>query len=130
VPNNVEEAITAIREELTDRYGPVPDEVENLLAVARFRAHALAAGVTEVALAGPNVRFAPVDLRESQQLRLQRLYPKTIVKGSVNTILVPRPTTGRIGGSPVVGPPLLDWARDLIEAVLVDSPRAAAPVGR
>ena len=46
-------------------------------------------------VAGPNVRFSPVKLRESQQLRLQRLYPKTVVKTALNTILVPRPSTAR-----------------------------------
>jgi transcription-repair coupling factor (superfamily II helicase) len=127
--NNVEAAIVAIREELTDRYGPVPEQVENLLAVARFRAHARAAGVAEVTLAGPHVRFSPVELRDSQQVRLMRLYPRTLVKPTVRTILVPRPTTGRIGGSPVIGPALLDWARELVDAVLADSAWAARVPG-
>ena len=43
------------------------------------------------------VRFAPVELPESGQLRLQRLYPKTLVKPAVRTILVPRPTSGTRG---------------------------------
>ena len=131
--NHVEAAIVAIREELTDRYGPVPDQVENLLAVARFRAHARAAGLTEVALAGPHVRFAPVELRDSQQVRLQRLYPRTLVKAPLRTILVPRPLSGgrgKIGASPVVGPALLDWARDLVDAVLADAARTPSQAGR
>ncbi|HEX3611725.1 MAG TPA: transcription-repair coupling factor [Sporichthyaceae bacterium] len=110
--------IAAVHAELTDRYGPLPEQVENLLVVARFRAHLRTRGVEEVTLAGPNIRFAPVELRESQQLRLQRLYPRTIVKVATRTILVPRPTTARVAGSPVVGIELLDWARELVDAVL------------
>ena len=113
--------IDGIREELTDRYGPVPPQVENLLAIARFRAHVRAAGVAEVTLAGNHVRFGPVDLRESQQLRLKRLYPGTLIKTTVRTILVPRPTTARIGGTPISGTALLDWARTLVDDVLAES---------
>lgn len=41
---------------------------------------ARACGVGEIVLQGPNIRFAPVELRESQELRLKRLYPKTVIK--------------------------------------------------
>jgi len=37
------------------------------------------------------VRFGPLQLPESQQLRVQRLYPGTLVKDAVQTILVPMP---------------------------------------
>jgi transcription-repair coupling factor (superfamily II helicase) len=112
--------IAAVRDELADRYGPVPDAVENLLAVARFRSHVRAAGIEEVTVAGPHVRFGGVTLRESQQLRLQRLYPKSLIKPAVNTILVPRPSTARVGGTPIVGLELLDWARQVVDTVLSD----------
>jgi transcription-repair coupling factor (superfamily II helicase) len=121
-----EAAIDAVRAELIDRYGPTPQPVENLLAVASFRAHAKQFGITDVTLQGTAIRFAPVKLRESQMLRLQRLYPGTIVKQTVDTILVPRPKTARIGGTPVRDVELLAWARDLLEAVLGDSVGAAA----
>ena len=42
-----------------------PTPVTNLLEVARFRLLARRAGLTEVALAGNNIRFAPVELPES-----------------------------------------------------------------
>ena len=113
-----EQEIAAVRAELTDRYGPLPEPVENLLAVARFRTHLRRLGLEEVTLAGPNIRFGPLELRESQQLRLTRLYPGTVVKVATRTILVPRPSTARVGGTPHTGVPLLDWARDLVDAVL------------
>lgn len=56
---NSEEDITAVREELTDRYGPLPEPVENLLLVAGLRMLARTTGVTDITLQGNNIRFSP-----------------------------------------------------------------------
>jgi len=111
-------AIDAVRDELVDRYGQLPAPVENLLSVASFRAHARAAGLTDVTLQGNLVRFGPVDLPESGVLRMQRLYPKTLFKPAVRTMLVPRPMTARVGGRPVLDVALLAWCREVVDAVL------------
>ncbi|MFF5921850.1 transcription-repair coupling factor [Streptomyces flavochromogenes] len=115
---NSEEGIRAVREELTDRYGKLPEPVENLLLVAGLRMLARACGVGEIVLQGPNIRFAPVELRESQELRLKRLYPRTVIKPAVHQILVPRPTSGKIGGKPVVGRELLAWTGEFLTTIL------------
>ena len=121
-------AIAAVREELTDRYGPLPTPVENLLAVAAFRNVARGLGLTEVTLQGNVVRFAPLRLRESQVLRLQRLYPRSVVKQTVDTVLVPKPMTKALGGQPLRDQELLAWARGLLEAVLeLPAPGGLAP---
>jgi transcription-repair coupling factor (superfamily II helicase) len=120
-----EPELAAVREEVVDRYGPLPDPVERLFAVAAFRVFARQFGLAEVSVQGTNVRFAPLSLRESQTLRLQRLYPRSLVKPAVATILVPRPTTARVGGQPLRDVALLDWARRLLEAVLGDDLAAA-----
>jgi transcription-repair coupling factor (superfamily II helicase) len=65
---------------------------------------------------------------ESQQLRLRRLYPGTLVKDAVHTILVPRPMTARVAGQPLRDTAVLRWAIDLIQAVLLDSVADAARV--
>ncbi|WP_035801618.1 transcription-repair coupling factor [Kitasatospora mediocidica] len=106
---NSETDIEQVRAELADRYGKLPDPVENLLMVAALRLFARRCGVSDITLQGANVRFGPVDLRESQQLRLNRLYPRSQVKGNTQQVLVPRPSTARIGGKPVVGRELLAW---------------------
>ncbi|MDQ1624522.1 MAG: hypothetical protein QOJ49_20, partial [Actinomycetota bacterium] len=77
-------------------------------------------GLREVAVGGNHVRFAPVDLRESQQLRLTRLYPGSLVKPAVRSILVPKPMTARIGGQPLRDLDILAWCRALVDAVLAD----------
>ncbi|MEV6144253.1 transcription-repair coupling factor [Streptomyces sp. NPDC051992] len=113
-----EDDIRAVREELTDRYGKLPEPVENLLLVAGLRMLARACGVGEIVLQGPNIRFAPVELRESQELRLKRLYPRTVIKPAVHQILVPRPTTAKVGGKPVVGRELLSWTGEFLTTIL------------
>ena len=119
--------LAEVRAELADRYGPLPETVENLLAVADFRLHARQFGITEVALQGRQVRFAPLELRDSQELRLKRLYKGTLVKPATATILVPQPTTTGRTGSPVLrDSALLAWARELLDAVVGDNISAAA----
>ncbi|MGW2414803.1 transcription-repair coupling factor [Streptomyces tubercidicus] len=113
-----EDDIAAVREELTDRYGKLPEPVENLLLVAGLRMLARACGVSDITLQGANVRFGPVELRESQELRLKRLYPRTVLKPAAQQVLVPRPTTARVGGKPVVGRELLAWTGEFLTSVL------------
>ncbi|WP_194895250.1 transcription-repair coupling factor [Catenulispora pinisilvae] len=112
------EELAEVRHEFIDRYGRFPQPVENLLAVAAFRIDARAVGLTEVAVQGNFVKFGPVKLRESQEMRLLRLYPKTLVKAATETMLVPKPMTARVGGQPLRDQELLGWARDLMDAVL------------
>ncbi|MGH3336386.1 MAG: transcription-repair coupling factor, partial [Nocardioides sp.] len=56
-----DEDVAAIREELVDRYGEPPTPVVSILEVARFRARARAAKLTDVNVQGKYVRFAPVE---------------------------------------------------------------------
>ncbi|MBY8876845.1 transcription-repair coupling factor [Actinacidiphila acidipaludis] len=113
-----EDDINAVREELTDRYGKLPEPVENLLLVAGLRMLARKVGVSDVTLQGANVRFGPVELRESQELRLQRIYPRSVIKHATRQVMVPRPSTARIGGKPVVGRELLQWTAEFLTTVL------------
>ncbi len=120
---------TAIRDELTDRYGEPPEPVLNLLEVARLRTAARRAGLTDITAAGNHIRFAPVELPDSRQVRVQRLYPKTVLKPAVRTMLVPVPKIPRDGqpprGTAIGGPPLRDtellaWCGEVIRSVLAD----------
>jgi transcription-repair coupling factor (superfamily II helicase) len=120
--------VEAIRAELVDRYGEPPTPVENLLDVARLRVRARGAGLTDITLHGKSVRFAPVELRESQQLRLTRLYPGATVRPTLRAIMVPVPTTSRVGGRPLRDGDVLRWARELVDAVLLDRVGQAAAV--
>jgi transcription-repair coupling factor (superfamily II helicase) len=133
--------VTAVLDELTDRYGQPPEPVVNLLEVARLRARARRAGLTDITLQGNHVRFAPVELPDSRQVRAQRLYPRTLIKPAVRTMLVPVPkavpglsasaaapgaSRGRaaasgpqtaIGGQPLRDRDMLAWCAELIDGV-------------
>nr|WP_031467927.1 transcription-repair coupling factor [Sciscionella sp. SE31] len=120
-----------IRAELTDRYGELPRPVEHLFAVARFRQLCRAHKVTEVTLQGSSVRFAPLELPDSQQVRLKRIAPKANYKAVTRTVSVPRPTEGGAGGR--MGAPalrdvaLLDWAAGFLSSLAGEA--APASVG-
>jgi len=110
--------VDEINEELDDRYGEPPMPVVALMLVARFRARARQAGLKEITVLGKNVRFASVVLPDSRVVRLQRMYPKSIVKAQTESILVPRPGTPGATGRPLEGIALLEWARVVIDAVI------------
>ncbi len=140
--------VTAVLDELTDRYGLPPEPVANLLEVARLRARARRAGLTDITLQGNHVRFAPVELPESRQVRVQRLYPRTLIKPAVRTMLVPVPKAvpgssasaaapgvsrsrtaaggpqTAIGGQPLRDRDMLAWCTELIDAVFGEPAQA------
>jgi transcription-repair coupling factor (superfamily II helicase) len=130
---------STVRAELTDRYGAPPPPVLNLLEVARLRERARHAGLTDITLQGSHVRFSPVELPESREVRVARLYPKTLLKPAVRTMLVPAPKavpgqqgsgrqapTASFGAQPLRDQELLTWCRELVEAIFDDS-RAPVP---
>ena len=120
--------LTEVRAELLDRYGPLPEPVESLLAVAAFRVLARGYGLAEVTLQGKYIRCSPLELRESQTLRLQRLYKGSIVKAAAGQVLVPLPTTtGRLGAPQLRDRALLDWCGQLLDVVAGDIVAAATP---
>jgi transcription-repair coupling factor (superfamily II helicase) len=113
-------ALAAVREELEDRYGTLPEVVENLLAVATLRIELRAHGVHDVVSQGNLVRFSPVELPDSAALRVGRLYPGTHIKPALRQVLVPAPRTSRVGGSAVEGLPVLEWVRTVIRTMWPD----------
>jgi transcription-repair coupling factor (superfamily II helicase) len=117
--------LVAIREELIDRYGPIPLEVENLFHLARLRILARTAGITDITAQGRYVRFHPVELPESRTLRLKRVHPGTIIKPAVRTVLVPLPREAKLGGTALRGVEAVEWASRLIDDILA-SPQAAS----
>lgn len=108
-----------LREELQDRYGPVPREVNLLFEVARVRELLVDAGIHEVATQGRFIRFGPVELRDSQVMRLKRLHPGAMIKAAVRQVLVPVPLTRRVGGEALTDEALLEWVEHLVANILV-----------
>jgi transcription-repair coupling factor (superfamily II helicase) len=113
--------VKAVEAELHDRYGPPPQEVLNLLAVARFRLLARMAGLNEIVTSSTFIRLGPTSLPDSRVMRLHRLYPRSVVKEAAGHILVPRPLSATVGGPPVKDLALLEWCTRVIEQILLPS---------
>jgi transcription-repair coupling factor (superfamily II helicase) len=56
-------------------------------------------------------------------LRLQRLYPSSVVKDAAATVLVPRPTTSTMPGEPLKDSALLRWGAEVIKEIFPSSER-------
>ena len=94
-------AVDAVIEELVDRYGPLPEPAQRLVAVARLRLLLRHYGITEVsAISESTLRLSPLQLVDSQQLRLKRLYPSAHYRATTSTVQVPIPRTGSGVGAP------------------------------
>ncbi|MCH9735011.1 MAG: transcription-repair coupling factor [Actinomycetia bacterium] len=88
-------AVEAVIEELVDRYGPLPEPAQRLIAVARLRLLARAHGVTEIgSVSASTLRISPLTLQDSGQLRLKRLYPGANYRATTATVQVAIPRSG------------------------------------
>jgi len=119
------DAIDQVVEELVDRYGALPDEVEGLVAVARLRRRAARAGLLDVVAMGSNLRVAPARLEDSTKVRLQRLYPQAKLVGGGEALVVPLP---RPSGEAPADAVLLEWVGQLLTA-LFPEPAGEEPAG-
>lgn len=105
-------------EEMEDRYGPLPDEVRRLLSVARLRHLARQAGVSDIGVQGTRIKIHPVELADSKQVRLKRLYPGATYRAAAKAIQVSIPRSGRNITDPKLRDvALLQWVADFLSAM-------------
>ena len=110
--------VDAVVEELTDRYGTLPETAHRLVAVARLRLVCRAAGVTEVSAASAaTVRLAPITLPDSVQVRLARMYPGARYRATTATVQVPIPRAGGVGAPRIRDLELVQMVADLVSAL-------------
>ncbi|WP_167626767.1 transcription-repair coupling factor [Microbacterium sp. MEC084] len=121
-----DDAIDLVIEELADRYGAPPPEVDGLIAVARLRRRAAQAGLTDVVAMGRNLRIAPAQLPDSMRVRLQRLYPGAKLLAGGEAMVVPMPTAG---GEPLGDADLLAWVAQLLDAIFPAAKKEDAATG-
>ena len=114
--------IDGVRAELTDRYGPLPVESESLLAVAAFRQVCRSAGVGEVALGPQGLRFTPLVLAESAQLRAARLYPGSKYRQLTSTLTLRPPTeSDRLAADTLRDSELLDFCAQVLRNLVPET---------
>ena len=119
-----EQDLDDVRDELTDRYGKPPAELDSLFAVARLRNKARDLGITEIIAQGRNVRIRGIEPAESLMMRLQRIYPGAQYRPLTRTLTIPAPFAGSLGSGPMPGDQVIAWTNQLLDD-LQWKPRAA-----
>jgi transcription-repair coupling factor (superfamily II helicase) len=80
-----------VEKEWVDRYGPLPPPAVALIDAAHLRVEAMRIGVTEIVAMRDEVKIAPVELKASQEVRLQRVARGSVVRGEALFVPAPRP---------------------------------------
>ncbi|HSQ37125.1 MAG TPA: transcription-repair coupling factor [Acidimicrobiia bacterium] len=84
-----QQAVDDVVAEWEDRYGPLPPRAQAHIEIARLRVEALRVGLTEVVRLRHEVKLAPVGLSASQEVRLQRLAPRAVLRAK--ELFIPAP---------------------------------------
>ena len=120
-----EEALRQVADEMVDRFGPLPTEVEFLMEVARLRDQARSVGVSDILSQGNRLKFHPVELPDSKQVRLKRLYPGATYRAAAKTVQVPMPRESKAINSPSLrDTELLQWVSHFLSDMF-DAPDAS-----
>lgn len=112
--------IDLVIEELSDRYGELPDSVQTLVAVSRIRRMAGLLELSEVVAMGKVLRITPVKLADSKQIRLRRMYPDAKYQDAQGVLTLPLPG-GRLG-KPISDTELIDWLLGIFRAIFEAEP--------
>jgi len=83
------EEVAAIRAELEDRFGPVPDPVEALLGLQELRVKLRRAGAQQLAARGGRLSVAPVSLTVRQLRALRETQPRALYASRERSVSVP-----------------------------------------
>jgi transcription-repair coupling factor (superfamily II helicase) len=83
--------VTDVAAEWVDRFGPLPPAAQALVTLARLRVEALRVGLEELVQLRHEIRMGPVDLRPSQEVRLKRLQPRSVLNAQEGVIFIPAP---------------------------------------
>jgi transcription-repair coupling factor (superfamily II helicase) len=122
-PTSTDEQIDSVLDELTDRYGTPPASVLALIEVSRLRRAAQKVGLSEVVVMGSNLRVAGLDLADSMQVRLQRMYPGARWFAQTKSVSVPLP---RPHGEALPDGELILWVEQLLSSIFgAEAPRPA-----
>ncbi|MFI5782756.1 transcription-repair coupling factor [Nocardia sp. NPDC051570] len=111
-------ALAAVVEELVDRYGPLPVEVGRLVSVARLRLLCREYGIAEAGVTGTSLKVSPIQLPDSKQMRLKRLYPAATYRPTTGIVQLPLPRVeDSVGAERIRDVRLLQFVADLLLAL-------------
>jgi transcription-repair coupling factor (superfamily II helicase) len=84
-------ALTEVRDELEDRFGPPPEPVENLLALQRARLQLAQAGAETVAFRAGKLRIEPIELDSDQASVMRERLEGANYEWREHTVTMPVP---------------------------------------
>jgi transcription-repair coupling factor (superfamily II helicase) len=86
--------VERLREELEDRFGPVPEPLANLLALQRARIKLGQAGARAVSLRGERLAVTPIELDSVRARRLREQLPQALYEAGRSQVSVRVPPDG------------------------------------
>jgi transcription-repair coupling factor (superfamily II helicase) len=87
--------VEQLREELEDRFGAVPEPLENLLALQRARIKFGQAGALTVSFRGDRLAVVPIELDSKRAKRLREELPEALYESGRSQLSVRVPKEGR-----------------------------------
>jgi transcription-repair coupling factor (superfamily II helicase) len=103
--------IVALREELEDRFGPVPEPLANLLALQQARIKLGQAGARVVSFRSGRLAIAPLEFDSSRAKRLREEIPEALYESGKSQVSV------RVPDDPVARFPAVVRAADVVLAL-------------
>jgi transcription-repair coupling factor (superfamily II helicase) len=113
--SNTRADLDVILDELQDRYGLAPQSVINLIDVTELRQQANRLGVKDAMMLGTHARLSPVELQETEQVRLSHQYPGLKYLQSAKLLTVPLPKDS--AGETLRDKEMIQWAWILLAQV-------------
>ncbi len=86
--------VERLREELEDRFGPVPEPLANLLALQRARIKLGQAGARTVSIRGERLAVTPIDLDSARARALREQLPEALYESGKSQVSVRVPREG------------------------------------
>jgi transcription-repair coupling factor (superfamily II helicase) len=86
--------VEQLREELNDRFGPVPEPLENLLSLQRARIKFGQAGARTVSFRGDRLAVVPIDLDSKRARRLHEELPEALYESGRSQVTIRVPPDG------------------------------------
>jgi transcription-repair coupling factor (superfamily II helicase) len=86
--------VERLREELEDRFGPLPEPVENMLALQRARIKFGQAGARTVSFKGDRLAVVPIELDSTRAKRLREELPEALYESSRSQVSMRVPKDG------------------------------------
>lgn len=85
----IESDVSDVAAEWVDRYGPLPAAAVALIELAQLRVEAIRVGIVEIVKLRHEIRISPVDLKPSQEVRLKRLQPRSVLQARDGVLFIP-----------------------------------------